>query len=165
MPRRGQGSAPSLCDPPAADLSRWTEVSIGAVRLAVPPRFNLFSSAVDARLYRAGSRTIGVARGTSPTLFSGDETATVESRCTTVIGGRPVEIAALRVTLADASMAPTGNAGTKFVALAQWIGASDGRDVSVWLYTPYRGDIMALRQLFWTVRLDAAPSPGAPEGA
>lgn len=166
---------PSLCSAPAPDLARWSDASTGAVQFKLPPRFILSSSVPDGRIYRSGSRIIGVARGTEPTFLSGDATATVQSRCTAVIDGRPVEIAAMRVTLADTAMAPSGNAGTKFVALAQWIGASGGRDVSVWIYTPYSGDMMSLRQLFWTVRFDspagqttaapAAAAPGAPATA
>lgn len=50
--------------------------------------------------------------------------------------------------------------GQRFILLARWAAAVDGRDLALWLDTPYYADARTLRGLLWAVEFRADSGQG-----
>jgi hypothetical protein len=153
------GAAQSICTPPGEDVAKWREASFGTYSLRLPPGFtpDAAASRLEARFYRAGSRIIGVGRGRQ--FFDANAMWNLETTCGASIGGRPVQISVFRVTPTNTSARSGVSIGANFAAVAQWTAAAGGQDVAVWLFSPYKADLMRLRPLFWTVTFAGGNAP------
>ena len=156
---------PTMCDPPERELSKWNEVSLGAVTARVPREYHLERSDVDFRLFNAGGRYIGLVWGPNPHLLVPLQSATLMSTCSTTIAGRAVQITVFKITIIDATMAPSGHAGAHFMALAQWPAAVTGMDVTMYIFSPYPGDLQQLRHVFWTMSFPSDSTPASTPAA
>jgi hypothetical protein len=79
--------------------------------------------------------------------------------CETTIGGRRVEISLYNWTVEDSSMAPSGDAGTHYRAVARFLTSGSWREVFVSIQSNMRSDVMSYRQLFWTADFGGSPAP------
>ncbi|HEX7943003.1 MAG TPA: hypothetical protein VF488_14415, partial [Gemmatimonadaceae bacterium] len=154
-PVRGPGAA--LCTSPKSIDPTGHAIEAEGVSLRIPRGYTISGSGGDYRVYSAGQRHIGVEWGRGPGEIESGGTLQSISECRTVIDGRIVAISMFSWTRIDEAMAPSGDAGTKFLVVARFPSVEGSHAVSVWIFTPFRGDAMQFRQVFWTVSFPSAP--------
>ncbi|HEX6534197.1 MAG TPA: hypothetical protein VF041_06345 [Gemmatimonadaceae bacterium] len=149
-----------LCTPPESVDAKWHPAEAEGVSFRIPKGYTISQSGADFRVYSAGQRHIGIEWGRGPgEIESGGELNPI-SECRTTIDGRIVTISLFHWTRIDQAMAPSGDAGTKYLLVARFPAVQGSHAVSLWVFTPYRGDAMQFRRVFWTVEFPAA-TPGA----
>lgn len=161
-PARGPGN--TLCTKPKTLDATWHPMEAEGVTFRIPKGFTIGASGPDYQVYSAGQRHIGIEWGRGPGEIETGGSLDPISECRAVIDGRIVDITLFSWTRIDAPMAPSGDAGTKFLLVARFPSVTSSHAVSLWVFTPYRTDATRYRQLFWTVSFpgDAAGVAAAP---
>ncbi|MDQ2766878.1 MAG: hypothetical protein M3Y30_06950 [Gemmatimonadota bacterium] len=159
-----------MCEAPKIQTEKWHVVpQANGMSMMMPGGFGvdgMGGGIPDATFYRSGNKQISVGTGPGPSMLtSADAEMRQMGDCQATINGRNVEITTYTWIVEDDRMAPTGEAGSHFRAVARYLPAGSQREMFVLFQTRMQSDLMAYRSLFWTVtfngvaRSAAAPPP------
>lgn len=156
-----QNARTELCAvPPPLDTAGTREETLQGVTIRVPRRFGSMRSEPDFRLYRSGSRIIGLGVGLpATTLVGDDEDMSLWEICRTELDGRLATVQLSRINRRDAPMVPSGGIGTQYAISVTWVAALGGRDVMAWMVTRSQSDFEQARQILRTVRIPRPKEP------
>jgi hypothetical protein len=160
--------APDLCAPPTKlDTAKWRAMKgPEGMEYRLPPGYVISGSSAIHTYYINGHKGIGAALGDGPSVLSQGYRVSQRSGCTTVIGGRPVQIAVLELFVEDAPLSASGEAGSHYAIVARWTPVAGLSEVSLWFVSQIRSDLTTMRQLFWTASFPAlAKQTAAAESA
>lgn len=161
------------CTPVKKPATNWHDVQAVGLTIQIPKGFALTTAHASSSLFNSGQRTIGIGRNMGSAMIATGGTLSLVTECHAIIADRPVLISVYSVFYEDAPMAPTGEAGTKYLAIAEFPATAHTSAISVWLFSPYRSDAVQLRQIFWSARFpssavasaDTTHSEGAGSGS
>jgi len=148
-----------LCVPPPDTISKWKMVPGPGMSMRMPPGFNQYFRSDQVVLYATGWKMIGFGLGEGPDDLSTKGALDLLDACTTEIGGRPVTIKALHITLYDRMFAPTGNAGPRYVAVARWQTFGEHPTVSAYIISRDRLDLRRLKDVFYSADVGVIVPP------
>jgi hypothetical protein len=159
--------APDLCAPPAKlDTAKWRAMKgPEGMEYRMPPGYVISGSSAIYSYYRNGHKGIGAALGDGPSVLSQGYRISQRSGCTTVIAGRPAQLAVLELFVEDAPLSASGEAGSHYVIVARWMPTAGQSEVSLWFESQIRSDLATMRQLFWTASFPARAKQEATEAA
>lgn len=175
-----------ICSAPKMQTDKWHPISAaGGLTMLLPPGYAArgnqqisdrgssqlgFASAQattndadnnspDSHFYYQGQhRIIGVGSGSGPSMLNTDGAQmNPMGDCETTIAGRRVEISMYNWTTEDNSMAPSGDAGTHYRAVARFFTAGIQREVYISYQSNIQSDVSSGRQVFWTANFGDAP--------
>jgi hypothetical protein len=143
-----------ICTPSNDDVSKWHLVEMASASIRVPTGYGVSGSGGTYQFYASAGRYIGIQIGEYGVLPTGQQQGNTQTQsvCETVLGGRPAEISIYTWDHIDRAMAPSGEQGTHWVALARWAAYEGLPTTYVWIASHNRADLMALRQVFFTAR-------------
>ncbi|HEV7703949.1 MAG TPA: hypothetical protein VGO46_06630 [Gemmatimonadaceae bacterium] len=176
-----------ICSAPKMQTEKWRPISeAGGLTMLLPPGYAArgnqtvsdrgssslgFASAqsttnmsdhnsADSHFYYQGQhRIIGVGSGSGPSMLttSGAQMNPMGD-CETTIAGRRVEISMYNWNTEDNAMAPSGDAGTHYRAVARFYTSGTQREVFISFQSNIQSDVSAGRQIFWTANFGGAPA-------
>jgi hypothetical protein len=148
-----------LCVPPPDTMQSWKVVQAPGISVRIPPGFDQSYRSDQRAVYGSGQRYIGFGLGDGPDEIATGGQLDLIDACSTDIGGRPVTIKVLHITLYDKMFTPTGNAGPRYVAHARWPATGKQPTVMAYIISRDRLDLRRLKGVFYTADVGVIVPP------